>query len=450
MSEIIVRNQKILDFYKRNPSLNFEKINLIIIDLLDQLQNGEHNSLVNSQILTHVDELKSNVQELLKSHENISDKVLLKMRDCQKEYVEEYKYVLSNNLSHNNEKINSLVHQNTLNLIDTKNNSMLNPFLNIVTSSEDRIQKELAHIKENVISENLLNDLTEFFAKFKNSSYKGQIGETQLETVLNKLFPCDEIINTTSTKASCDFRINRHEKQPILIETKHYERNVTLDEVKKFIRDIELNKCSGIFLSQHSGITSKQNFQLDISGKNIMIYIHNVKYDPTVIKLAIDTIDNISEKLKLINTDNAVNFSISEENLCDFNKEYSNFIEQKLNLIEVIKSTQKSMLSQIEEMKFPCLSKYLSQKCGTNNEESSDIICSLCNNFVATSNKSLAAHQRACKKKLANSENQAKKSRNRVNSGNIVINTENCDEFAAIQENEENIVEFGENSVKIV
>ena len=321
MSEIIVRNQKILDFYKRNPSLNFEQINLIIIDLLDQLQNGEHNSLVNSQILTHVDELKSNVQELLKSHENISDKVLLKMRDCQKEYVEEYKYVLSNNLSHNNEKINSLVHQNTLNLIDTKNNSMLNPFLNIVTSSEDRIQKELAHIKENVISENLLNDLTEFFAKFRNSSYKGQIGETQLETVLNKLFPCDEIVNTTSTKASCDFRINRDEKQPVLIETKHYERNVTLDEVKKFIRDIELNKCSGIFLSQHSGITSKQNFQLDISGKNIMIYIHNVKYDPTVIKLAIDTIDNISEKLKLINTDDVANFSISEENLCDFNKE---------------------------------------------------------------------------------------------------------------------------------
>ena len=32
MSEIIVRNQKILDFYKRNPSLNFEQINLIIID----------------------------------------------------------------------------------------------------------------------------------------------------------------------------------------------------------------------------------------------------------------------------------------------------------------------------------------------------------------------------------------------------------------------------------
>ena len=92
MSEIIVRNQKILDFYKRNPSLNFEQINLIIIDLLDQLQNGEHNSLVNSQILTHVDELKSNVQELLKSNENISDKVLLKMRDCQKEYVEEYKF----------------------------------------------------------------------------------------------------------------------------------------------------------------------------------------------------------------------------------------------------------------------------------------------------------------------------------------------------------------------
>ena len=50
-------------------------------------------------------------------------------------------------------------------------------------------------------------------------------------------------------------------------------------------------------------------------------------------------------------------------------------------------------------MKFPCLSKIITQNCGSIlNNENTEIICNICNKFSATSNKSLAAHQRACKK----------------------------------------------------
>ena len=78
---------------------------------------------------------------------------------------------------------------------------------------------------------------------------------------------------------------------------------MTLDEVKKFIRDIEQQKCHGVFLSQNSGITSKQHFQIDMIGKNIAIYIHNVHYDSTLIKSAVDIIDNLHEKIILLNDD---------------------------------------------------------------------------------------------------------------------------------------------------
>ena len=78
---------------------------------------------------------------------------------------------------------------------------------------------------------------------------KGQFGENQLETVLNQLYPTGEILNTTGTPASCDFRVNRQDLPTILFETKNYDRNVTIDEVKKFIRDIDQQKCHGIFLS---------------------------------------------------------------------------------------------------------------------------------------------------------------------------------------------------------
>ena len=207
------------------------------------------------------------------------------------------------------------------------------------------------------------------------------------------------MLNTTSIKAACDFKVNRIDKETILFETKDYDRNVTLDEVKKFIRDIEIQKTHGVFLSQHSGITSKQNFQIDMIGKNIVIYIHNVNYEPTIIKMTVDIIDNLNEKLTIINEEQNDEFSISDENLQEINKEYACFIQQKLKLIEVLKDFHKNSISQIEAMKFPCLSKIITQNCGSIlNNENAEIICNICNKFSATNNKSLAAHQRACKK----------------------------------------------------
>ena len=76
-----------------------------------------------------------------------------------------------------------------------------------------------------------------------------------------------------------------------------------------------------------------------------------------------------------------------------------------MTFIEVLKETNKKLLANIEDIKFPSLSKLLTQKCGTIlNNENKAIICSICNKFSATNNKSLAAHQRGCKRKNAKSE----------------------------------------------
>ena len=121
--------------------------------------------------------------------------------------------------------------------------------------------------------EKIMNELSEFLGKYKNSSFKGQFGENQLETVLNQMFPSAEVLNTTGIKASCDFRINRNNLSSILIETKNYDRNVTLDEVKKFIRDIDEQKCHGIMLSQSldKSISGKKTFQIDFHKNYILV-----------------------------------------------------------------------------------------------------------------------------------------------------------------------------------
>jgi len=440
--------------------------------------NAAMNSTINSQILATVGDLKGQVNSLSSSvsklNNDITNSIYIKFQESKREYVDDIKTIVSSNFSQNSDKLISLLQQNTSQLIDkttillndvvpksnegyykqlqesisffhksisddttkllnsnnndeslsiflsnfeTKSNNLLQPLFSFINASEERINKNVISLKDatnNSVQDKIMNELSEFLGKYKNSSYKGQFGENQLETVLNQLFPSSEILNTTGIKASCDFRVNRPDLPTILVETKNYDRNVTLDEVKKFIRDIEEQKCHGIFLSQHSGITSKQNFQIDIKGTNVLVYVHNVDYCPQTIKIATDIIDSLSYKLAELE-EGVDEIYIPKEVLDDINKEYSRFIERKSSIIDILKDFQKKINAEVDEIKFPCLSKYLVSKCGSIlNNENEIIICNICNKFEATNNRSLGAHQKGCKKKHTNNQSVS----------NIVVNTD--------------------------
>ena len=475
-----VTNNKIVEFYTQNPSINFEAVNIIFVDLFERLlgdMNSAMNSTINSQILSTVGDLKGEVNSLsssvLKLNNDITNSIYIKFQESKREYVQDITNIVSNNFSQNNDKLNSLLQQNNSQLIDkttlllndvipksneghykqlqesistfqksisedttkllnsvnkdeslstfistfeTKSTNMLQPVFSFISSSEERINKNLISLREdnnNSAQDKIMNELSEFLGKYKNSSLKGQFGENQLESVLNQMFPSAEVINSTGIKASCDFRINRSNLPTILVETKNYDKNVTIDEVKKFIRDIEEQKCHGVFLSQHSGITSKQNFQIDIKGKNVLIYVHHVDYCPNTIKIAIDIIDSLSEKLTEVEED-VDEICIPKETLDEINKEYSRFIERKLSIIDILKDFHKKITNEVDEIKFPCLSKYLVSKCGSIlNNENETILCNICNKFEATNNRALSAHQKACKKKFKSLQTDS----------NIVIDT---------------------------
>lgn len=466
MEKLTIQNKRISDFYSQNPGINFEAVNLIFVDLFERLlgdMNSAMNSTINSQILSTVGDLKGEVNSLSSSvsklNIDITNSIYIKFQESKRDYVDDITTIVSNNFSQNSDKMNSLLQQNTSQLIDkttlllnevipksndshhrqiqdsintfqksisedtnkllysvnkedslstfisnfeTKSTNMLQPLFSFINASEERINKNVISLKDatnNSSQDKIMNELSEFLGKYKNSSYKGQFGENQLETVLNQLFPSSEVINTTGIKASGDFRVNRTNQSTILVETKNYDRNVTLDEVKKFIRDIEQQKSHGIFLSQHSGITSKQNFQIDIKGANILVYVHNVDYCPHIIKIAIDIIDSLSDRLAELEED-VDEICIPKEVLDDINKEYSRFIERKSSIIDILKDFQKKINAEVDEIKFPCLSKYLVSKCGSIlNNENETIICNICNKFEATNNRSLGAHQKGCRRK---------------------------------------------------
>jgi len=324
--------QTILNYIKISDE-RFKDDN-IFKELKDELQNIKNDKLTLSNNLQQtVFNYITNSEERLKN-----DIITIKDDHTMKEIKDE---------------INNIKHNITIDKL-TESNNIQQTLLNYITNSEDRLKTNLNEIK-NITNNNftnqeqLNNNLQLFLNQYKVSSKKGEFGEKLLESILTNLFPSSEIINTTGQTSSGDFILKRDNKVKILIENKNYDSiNVPKKEVDKFIFDIEMQNCCGILMSQKSGISLKNNFQIDIKNKNVLIYIHNMNYDSDKILLACDIIDNLTNKInELSNCDNTIN--ISSNSLQLINEQYQRFIAKKEAIIFQINDNTKKLLSLLKK-----------------------------------------------------------------------------------------------------
>lgn len=295
--------------------------------------------------------------------------------------------------------------QDFLDNFDAKYSNMLqtiqNPLFSYVSASEERITNNINTIKEmssnSFSSQSVVQDeLKQFLSKYNASSNKGKYGENNLFSVLTALFPSSEITDTTGMKASGDFILKRIDKPTILLENKDYSHNINKDEIAKFIRDVDSQNMNGIFISQYSGISFKNNYHIDVNKGNILVYIQHCEYSPDKIRIAIDIIDYLSSKVQELNLGETNN--IPKEVLDDINEEYQNFLTQKETMIMTLRDFQKKMTTQIDAIKLPSLDKYLVTKYAY--VQNRNFGCNICKNFTGSSKQSLSAHQRGCRKKF--------------------------------------------------
>lgn len=460
-ANITVTDETIITYYKENPHLDFVVMNHIFISILKKLSSNltdTINTTINSKILSVVSNIENKVDTF---KHTLNDK----LHDNKREYIEDVKVILTNNILTNNEKISAIIEKNT-DAILTKTTMILNdiipktqdktyslietciktccltieqdtkqiletkyqtnnqtkdiitniedifskmiltiqqPILTYIQSSEDRTTNSLRQIKEdatmrNHIQDKLTNELNDFLNKYKNnSSIKGNVSETELYHMLQFIMPSDEILNVSSDTASCDFKVNRKnkDKPTILFENKDYGRNVTTDEVRKFERDLQQQKTHGIFISQKTPITFKESFQIDIIDGLIHLYIPNSNYDVDKLRTAIDIIDNLSSKMQFIQHNKDDGFVINQEDIDELADEYRIFGIQKMAMQETIRTNNKQLLDKLEEIQLPKIKKLLI-KMG-NIENDNDFKCTLCNVWSGKNKASLAAHTRNCK-----------------------------------------------------
>jgi hypothetical protein len=284
---------------------------------------------------------------------------------------------------------------------DTKLSVLQQPIFQMLQSNQDHISTRLSTVRDELLvskttNERLYTEMSEFLHKYKASSqFKGQYSEHMLETILTEMYPTAHVENTTSQTACGDFMIHRDGFPDVLIENKNYERNVDPEEIKKFLRDVMNKDCSGIMMSQLSGIVSKPNFFIEIHNGKVLVYLHKVYFSKDQIKMAMDVIDHLSSRLvSIVNTEEENGISIRKEVMDKINLEVQLFVKNKEMMATTIKESSRKLLLQLEELQLPELSLFLNDKYAS--IQNQQFICDICNRSFPTK-RGLGHHRKAHK-----------------------------------------------------
>lgn len=422
---ITIKNKRIFDFVKNNPDIDLETLNLLMIDFIEKINTNMNKTLINTinkEILNSVKQLETKLQDANSKYvENIkttielnSNKETEKINTLLSKNTQEFSEKLNNFTSTSHDKFKDSLNQinsSTINELkdhisknsgskefmhtfETKLQDIQKPMYSFFNTQQEQLIKKLAENDcDKSKQDTVMTQLTDFLNKWKNSStHKGNYGQNMLEGVLNSAYPSAEVVNTSGFKASGDFILKRESKPTILVENKDYKSNVNNEEVKKFVRDVNEQQTHGIFLSQASGIISKNNYQIDICEGKILVYLHNVEYNPDIIKSAINIIDNLAYKVEVIENDEGE--TISKEIIDGINSDFQIFLNKKQTALNTAKDIQKRLITQIEELAFPSLADWLDNKGVSTTTCTFE--CDVCK-MVFANKRALASHKKVHK-----------------------------------------------------
>jgi hypothetical protein len=228
---------------------------------------------------------------------------------------------------------------------------------------------------------------------------------------INPVESFEHLLSKTFTTASIsrepdsnEYILMREDKPAVYIETYDMrDKNVGTSDVKQFLKRSLDRNTNGILISQYTGITSKPNYHIEIHNNIVVIYLHKLSYSSDALQIAADMIDSISSKLNDFCSLSENKYSIPKDILDGINREYQQFIIQKEAIVTGFKDHQKRLLSQLDDMRFSTLDKYLSTRYSSCKKQGYS--CDLCNNFNVGTLKGLAAHKRGCARKLLPSVN---------------------------------------------
>ena len=422
MQRLNITHKRIIEFYEKNPQLDFQTMNLLFIDLFEKLVlQGIDNSFqsqifeLKQDILSKFENVKNeytvDVQRIIETNTHNQIAPLLEKNNCF--LMEKTTNILQEILPNTNVQIDTAlqtfaatINQDTQELIkssdqqsvkdfinnfEIKSSMMLQPVYSYISASEERTNSNIkdGHSK-------IVNELTQALHNFKDSQTCQQHVNKVFTNLLTKLYSSSEV--QTKNNAGGLIVLKRQGRPNIIIENRDIDTNVSAEEVHSFTLSVDDCNCNGILISQQSGISNKKNYQIEIHNNNVIVYVHQAQYNPSSIAAAVDIIDQLSNKIRQFKHSGGDDCTVPKDVMDAINNEYQLFLSQKNAVIEVFKESQKKVLAQVDEIRFPILDKFLSTKYSAPIQKPG-LKCDLCKSFSANNLKALAAHKRGCIRK---------------------------------------------------
>ena len=445
MSEITISDKRVINFYHDHPHININAVNLMLVELLEcsQCVNNIGETTIMDTVNRSLSEISSSTKTILTNFEtnllahsnanNMSYTTISKLFETNNQLLvqqiaDTINRVVSSDNQTSDEITKSLdmfyksITNDTQKLVDMsgtqsvkdylsnlemKTTLMLQnlqqPIYSFISASEDRINKNISAIKTTG------TETPEMYSKLvteiKNMidpkrQVNNDTGDKYMVGMLTKVFNSADISVKQMGMDKNTLILKRMRRPTVFIQNYDTEYNVSSDETSQFMTLISEENVCGIFMSQQSGISNKTDFQIELHNNNVVVFIHNAEYASSKIEVAISIIDNLNNQLRqFVKSGSNDDFTVPRELLESINNEYQLFITQKAAVIDVFKESQKKVLAQIDEIRFPCLDRYLSTKYSAPIVKSG-LKCDLCKSYTANNLKALAAHKRGCSRKF--------------------------------------------------
>ena len=382
MSRVTITDPTVINFYNRHPEIDINTINAMVIELIERVETPPRRNYISDVTQEYYSEIKDTMDAFKTTIANDTQKL-----------------VNETNSTTIKEFINSFEMKTTMML-----QNIQQPIYSFISASEDRINKNISSIRPTGIESSELYSklLCDVRSIIQPNADIERSENRHLATTLTKMFNSAEISSKKMGMHNNTIFLKRIGHQSIIIQNYDVECNVSPSDINDCITIIsDENKC-GIVLSQNSGISGKDNYHIDMHNNNVVVFVHNVDYSSDKIKVAISIIDNLYNQLRnFAKSNHNTDFTIPKDLLENINNEYQLFISQKTAVVDVFKDSQKRVLAQLDEIRFPYLDKYLSTKYSAPIVKSG-LKCDLCKSYNANNLKALAAHKRGCIRKQGN------------------------------------------------
>lgn len=423
--------EKLSRFYENTPDLSFEEVNISLLNFLQPIKQSDNisNDYIIKSLIAVKDDIINDFERMLhnpdtsvpslleKTHNSLVEKTAIIFNSAMPKHNNQLLATITDNIndfrkaiqtdysklqgSLDNNNMKEFVQNFDLKLSMLMQN-LQQPLYSSINSLEDKINAKFLSISNDIIrnQDKLQDSLLSSINNINVDLYENRsISPTSkpIKVILTPLYPTAEISN-------CNFDMNmynlkRLHKQNILLKSFDCTENVSVEQLTDFLTILDDHQSNGILISNKSGISTKKNYEIEIHNNKIIVFLHSVEYNGSIMSCAVDIIDSLSNKLsQYINTKDET-LSIPKEVMDSINNEYHTFSTQKNALVELLKEHQKRVISQIDELRFPVLDKYLSSKYLVPITKPG-MKCDLCKLYTANNLKALAAHKRGCARKI--------------------------------------------------